>query len=275
MKKIKGIIILVVCAFFLFLSIKAVLGMDDAGEYIRNAVWVEDGKVHAENEGRLVAVVIRPSEWENACDTEMNISFHAPVVRRTVEQLKENNRSWSWKPVYGLKDVSVDNAIFTGAPAAEDDYIIDSDILAGLNAGIQCSENDMTLRENNVSDIRNYGGYTWITSTPADLMDSYSAVSIDDKKAKRYHRFSGSYRWRYSTAEYSSDDTVVFLGIQHGNNLEKDDGLDAGFVYENAESLDSVVSGGSRSVYAGIAVALVICGIVGFFTVKKCFLEKE
>lgn len=276
MKRIKGIIILLVCAFFMFIGVKAVLGTDDTAEYIRSAVWVEDGKVHAENEGRLVAVVVRPSEWENAGDTDMNISFHSTIVRRTVQQLSGSSGSWTWKPVYGLKDVRIDDAIFTGAPSSEDDFIIDSSILAGINIGIECAKNDLIFRENSTSgNVWDYGGYTWITSVPSDLMDSYSTSSMNDKRNKKYDMYSGSYRLRYSVTDYSTDDTIVLLGIQHGNNLEKDSDLDAGFVYENAESLDSVVSGGKSSAFAGIAVVLVICGAVGFFTVKKCFLEKK
>lgn len=277
MKKIKGIIILLICAFFLFLSVKAVLGMDDSGEYIMSAVWVEDGKVHSENEGRLVAVVIRPSEWENACDTEMNISFHSPIVRRTVQQLKGSKGSWDWKPVYGLKDVSVDDAVFTGAPVSEDDFIIDSDILAGINIGIECGEKDLIFRDNSIeADVREYVGYTWLTNVPSDLMDSYTydPTSLHDRKNKKYGLYADSYRFRYNITDYSSDDTVVLLGIQHGNKLEKASGLDAGSAYENLENLESVVSYGKKSAYIGIVVVLVICGIAGFFTVKKCFIEK-
>ena len=105
--KIIGIVLIVIGLFCVFGAFSVNSGAPETAEVISNAVYVSDGKVLPENEGKVVIV---PGTLDAApfVDPETGIVIHDMVAYRKVEKLAiaektKNDKTyevWSWRESY-------------------------------------------------------------------------------------------------------------------------------------------------------------------------------
>ena len=101
-KKIIGIVLIVIGLFCVFGAFSVNSGAPETADVIRNAVYVSDGRVLPENEGKVVIV---PGTLDAApfVDRETGIAINSAVAWRHVEKLyieedtEEETAYWSWK----------------------------------------------------------------------------------------------------------------------------------------------------------------------------------
>ena len=100
--KIIGIVLIVIGLFCVFGAFSVNAGAPETAEVISNAVYVSDGKVLPENEGKVVIV---PGTLDAApfVDRETGIALSSAVAFRHVEKLyieedtEEKTEYWAWK----------------------------------------------------------------------------------------------------------------------------------------------------------------------------------
>ena len=275
-KKAGWVILILICCFFLFVGVKAVWTAPATERQLKSAVWVEDGAVHSENEGKLVAVVFHPGEWENAEDTDMDISFSYPVVRRTVQQLNRVGTRYLWQDVDSGSDTWLTDAVFIGAVQGENAFTIDPQLLVSMNTAVECGESDFTQEAlerltASVEEI-SYDGYLWFSEAPyscmKDLEENLDA-DVFNKTFALYKSYEGARRIRYNVMDLSDVERLVIVGYQQGSTLVKAEDLDSMTVYENASSLDDILKSNKSYLSLGLLIVGIICIGLIVLAVKK------
>jgi len=109
-KKIGGIILIVCALFTAFLGIKAAGNASVNQEIIKDAVYVADGKVLPENEGKIVIVNGTLEAPLPFVDEETGIELDSIVAYRHVEKARvvlgsdEKEDTWSWDSTLNEND---------------------------------------------------------------------------------------------------------------------------------------------------------------------------
>ena len=87
LKKIIGIVLVVIGAGLGFLLFR-----DDGDKVkasmMKDAVYVENGKVLPANEGKVVIVPGKPVMLERAVDKDLNLAFNTPFIKRHLQIYK-------------------------------------------------------------------------------------------------------------------------------------------------------------------------------------------
>lgn len=109
-KKIGGIILIVCALFTAFLGIKAAGNAPGNQEIIKDAVYVADGKVLPENEGKVVIVNGTLEAPLPFVDEETGIELNSIVAYRRVEKARvvlgsdDEEDTWSWNVTLNEND---------------------------------------------------------------------------------------------------------------------------------------------------------------------------
>ena len=109
-KKIGGIILIVCALFTAFLGIKAAGNAPGNQEIIKDAVYVADGKVLPENEGKVVIVNGTLEAPLPFVDEETGIELNSIVAYRRVEKARvvlgsdDEKDTWSWDSTLNEND---------------------------------------------------------------------------------------------------------------------------------------------------------------------------
>ncbi|MEA4912241.1 MAG: hypothetical protein VB092_06510 [Oscillospiraceae bacterium] len=96
--KIRNILLLALGAFLLFLGARALVQTADAADRLADAVYVQDGIVRPENEGRLVVVSGTVTMVAPAYDGVYGLTLDTPAAQRYDERYvwNENAQQWEW-----------------------------------------------------------------------------------------------------------------------------------------------------------------------------------
>lgn len=104
-QRIIGIVLLAASLFTAFLGYRARLNAPENGEILRNAVYVADGSVSPEHEGKVVIAVGTLEAELPFRDKETGISLDSIVTYRRVEKARiaqdpeDGYEKWEWDPV--------------------------------------------------------------------------------------------------------------------------------------------------------------------------------
>lgn len=110
-KKIGGMILAVLGLFSAFLGIKVVSSAPVQKEIVENAVYVADGKILSENEGKVVIVTGTLEAPLPFVDEETGIELNSIVAYRRVEKARvelgsdDEEDTWTWVSVTDERDL--------------------------------------------------------------------------------------------------------------------------------------------------------------------------
>lgn len=103
-KRISGLIVMLAGLLLLIFAIREQTGMPQSLAAARNAAYVSDGQVLAENEGRLVIVTGTLVQEGDTVDELLGLHFDVPVLYRVVEEYTLDTTvgdgTWSWEKRY-------------------------------------------------------------------------------------------------------------------------------------------------------------------------------
>ncbi len=233
-RKIGGGVLILIGAFALFLAIKAVAMAPGQNKELEDAVFITDGKVDPENEGKLVMVLVDDlSDYICAFDDEFALSFHALVARRHVEELQSQAYgALKWVPLYEGADFPNQRDFYGSLLGTE--YEIDGELLnsVGTEHDVQYDElySDELDRFKEFYDgilwFEDYKGRMYITNTDKRFFDDYEVKSGDKTPTSLFYSEQlsevGARRIRFSTHSLDGVNSVVVVGRQEGNKLVKD-----------------------------------------------------
>lgn len=269
MKSLKFILVLIVAVFFIIAGIKAAVGLPEVQKRLKEAVLVEDGCVHPENEGKLVAVVFRLDELSGAVDTDLDIAFTQPIVRRTVQKLVYKNRRYAWLNENSVSEEWLKDAGFIGTKSGADTFLIDDAFLKMLSASHDCWTNDYTPeayeRLCSVADPVESGAYLWFSEAPYSARLDYTPpqdrvlTQSEIHEKDYYDRWVGSRRVRYNYMTAADMAVMTIVGYQQGNRLVYAEDLDTRPIFENASTKDQIVKDNRFYTILGMVIVAVLC----------------
>ena len=259
MRKIGGIAMILIAVCFLALIVKAIVQLPESEQQLRDAVFVEDGVIHPENEGKRVIVFGEPVGEENARDDELSLTLPGAVAVRYVEAFAVHgvgeDREKDWTPLtetstdwlkqrrlYGrvrLGEFEVDNELLLSFPAGRELTLqqLDADEVKALEAHVETVE---------------AMGVLYFSEAPLSCFSGGSANDFDLD-------YEGYRRVHYRYMELKPGETCAVVGLQQGNRLVKDPDLGGNAYYENARSQEDVVHKSSMSTILGMVIVGIIC----------------
>ena len=273
-QKIIGIVLIVIGLFCVFGAFSVNSGAPETAEVIGNAVYVSDGKVLPENEGKVVIV---PGMLNAApfVDRETGIAINSAVAWRHVEKLyieedtEDETEYWAWK---------TDMSAFGGdkkivAPnVALGEFAVAEELLQTLSANQKRTEySEKELNQMGWSTFID-DGKTYLYQgdwMPRDEDTLDSVNTLLDKNA--YRDYVGTYRISYDETDGGPEYTVVAL--QKDGQLVRIPDVTLRAIHSGHLTQDAILENEASSAKGGMITAIVgavLCfGAGAFLIVKK------
>ena len=273
-KKIIGIVLIAIGLFCVFGAFSVNSGAPETAEVISSAVYVSDGKVLPENEGKVVIV---PGALDAApfVDKETGIALSSAVTFRHVEKLyieedtEDETEYWAWKTDMsafgGDKKIVAPNVTLGEFAVAEE-------LLQTLSANKRRTEySEKELNQMGWSTFTD-DGKTYLYQgnwMPRDEDALDSVNTLLDKNA--YRDYVGTYRISYDEMDGGPEYTGVALQ-KDGQLVRVPDvtlqALQSGHLTQ-AEVLENAESSAKGGMIIAIVGAVVCLGAGAFLIVKK------
>lgn len=266
-KRVSGVILMVVGLLLLIFAISEQLGVPQSLALARDAVYVADGQVKAENEGQLVIVTGTLTQSGNVTDPLLGLTFDAPVLYRVVEAYELDSTIgdgvWSWERQYSSDAQELACGYVTG-DVMLGEFTLAEDILSGFPTDsyyASFSGEELTqagLHTETVGDI------TYLTQ--AEGVSQGTTYSIWGLLSNEDVRIS------YQCFDTAQTPTVTLIARQSGNTLTLADLEDVSFssVASGTLTKEEFLSAASEELtqsnlwVALVAVALLAWGVYRF-----------
>lgn len=278
MSLIGGGFLILIGGFFLFVTIKAMVGKPEADRALQEAPFITDGKLDPENEGKNVIYMISTDNLGGTVDDEYGLSFDYPIIHREVEVLKDDGAGHiGWKRVYDSDDLLCDNAFFGDVSG---DVEVQSRLLASLAgtnnilgaSDFKKDELEDFCKRNSTFHTEEYKSVLYITDTDTKYFQDIKRDDVSDRIYKDYKDEVGSYRICYRGTKADGDiDSIVVIGRQVGNSIiyDEEDHIDTLTCYENVHNTEELLEKDGKLFSLGISIfgfgaslAMIIGGII-------------
>ena len=87
-KKIIGVVLLIIGVVIGVLGVLMIIQDKESGKLMKEAIYVGDSALQAENDGKIVIVTGELDLLEPAYDSELGITFYSPKVIRNAQNIK-------------------------------------------------------------------------------------------------------------------------------------------------------------------------------------------
>ena len=268
--KIIGIVLIVIGLFCVFGAFSVNSGAPETAETISNAVYVSDGKVLPENEGKVV-IVPGTLDADPFVDRETGIVIHDIVAYRKVEKLtiaEETNNDktyevWSWRESYDKNEYGgTEKLVAPNVSLGE--FKVASELVQSITLYGQRSEYDKKELNQRGWNVFTDNGKVYL-STEDYLPDEDDSVT----------RLTEDYRHslRVSYVEMSGGPEYTVVALQKDGQLVNvpDVTLQALHIghLTQAEILESAESSAKGGMIAAIVGAVLCFGAGAFLIVRK------
>ena len=271
-QKIIAIVLIVIGLFCVFGIFSVNAGSPKTAEAISNAVYVSDGKVRPENEGKVVIVPGTLDADLPYVDQETGIKINSIVAYREVEKLyvreeTENDKKyeyWSWEQTVNQNDYGGTKKIFA-SNITLGEFGVSEDLIA--NVSLAKHRDDYSdKKELNQRGWREYYDnnktYLYTGDYMPDDGDQYGKLHADCRNTLRVH---------YREMDGGLDYTIIAMQ-QDGKLVRVPDitlqALHPGHVTQ-ADILAAAESDAKVSMIIAIVGAVACLGIGLFLMVKK------
>ena len=273
-KKIIGIVLIVIGLFCVFGAFSVNSGAPKTAEVISSAVYVSDGKVLPENEGKVV-IVPGTLDADPFVDKETGMMISSAVAFRHVEKLyieedtEEETQYWSWKTDIGAfggdKKIVAPNVTLGEFAVAEE-------LLQTLSANQKRTEySEKELNQMGWSTFTD-DGKTYLYQGDWMPRDEDAIDSVNTLLNKNAYRdYVGTYRVAYDEMDGGPEYTVVAL--QKDGQLVRVPDVTLQALQSGHLTQDEVLENAESSAKGGMIIAIVgavVClGAGAFLIVKK------
>jgi len=241
---------------------------------ISNAVYVEDGKVLPENEGKIVIVPGKLEAVTPLVDKITGVELPGVIAKRTVERYEKVQNSdknggiyytLEWKNTILGKDNEFSDVVSSSliAEAKIGEFTIDSNALHHVAVGKPFTDFDyqaVNQRGYNVHPTTNVTYISKMDFMPAGKQDYNSTMQYNGKKVY-YMDYENMPRISYVTQREESGE-YTFIGKQQNGKImyDKDLGMQAAF-----DGLQNPTQFAERVESGGMTGAIVAWALAAFF----------
>jgi multisubunit Na+/H+ antiporter MnhC subunit len=268
-KKIVGIILIAAAVMTVLLGMKA--GFSNNQQIIEDAVYITDGKLLAENEGKVVIVTGALEAPLPFVDQETGVPLHSIFNYRRVEKLSisENTQTekeeWSWNMTVSENDYGgSEKVIAPGVMLGE--FAVSEELLQSVSISQNRTQYDK--KELNKRGWNKFEDDDRVYLYQGDIMP-YE----DSMVGKYYKDYLGSLRVSYDEISPESTLEYTIIGQQKDGKLEKVENLDmtpALSGHLTVEQLHEKAAADTKTaVITAIMIAVALAGIGVFLILRS------
>lgn len=266
--KIGKILLLVLAAFIIALSVKALMDVPDRKAQLEGAVVVENGKILPENEGKLVIVRGAVDMLAPVYDDQLNITINSPKATRQRQVYEETGKNddryeWEWvskenTTMLGEAKIGafrLDDSVLNAFPVDVDYHDFDSAQVRGYNVvetGLGASR----------TVILPYGGY-YYDDRIIDIDTAADTVSFEAMYARE-----GTIAYSYKAFDYDKPREMTVVAVQKGDALVADDNLGA-IVKTEAVGKDDLISSDGTAITIASVIGLIAGAALIYFGLRR------
>lgn len=280
MGKPKGIIMIAVGAIVLFSGIRGHFAAPEIEDTLKDAVYIEDGRVLPENEGKLVVVSGKLESETPLVDSLTGMEFSYPCVTRRVDVYEKSVRdgeiTWNWDAVdfdYSKEGGGINTPSLVSttlvAPTKIGEFNIADSFIVTLSRPIYHEDYD------EYADILAEKGWNLFGGGEDTVYLSKSErlpvkIKKPDTKANRdmYGDLEGITRISYQTVAPNNPLIYTFVGIQQGNDLVESN-IDITTSYRDVKTLEEIASSNKSSSIRALIFTAAIGILLLFFGIKS------
>lgn len=232
-KKIGGIILIVCALFTAFLGIKAAGNAPGNQEIIKDAVYVADGKVLPENEGKIVIVNGTLDAPLPFIDGQTGIELNSIVAYRHVEKARvelgsdDEEDTWIWDSTISENDLGGSKKLVApGVTLGE--FEVAEALLQPVPTFGELDEfyiGEEYDAEWYIFEDKGFDYLYHLEYMPLDDGTVYYDSFFDDNLTSR-QKNEGTLRVRYDVVEDGTGMDYTIIGLQKGGRLEEVEELD-------------------------------------------------
>ncbi len=256
MKKNIGIILCIIGILLCFLPIKALLSIPSYEKNLKSAVTVEDGKIHPENEGKLVLISGKLKAAEQLRDPLTGVKLPGMVADRHVWYFKDDNENWRW---------AARNATYT----KEDNYginaptMISTKLMVPTTLGEFKIAYELLMPVSALTDFKDYNESDLLPEwhigsggRESKYCVSRSSYLPSSGTKSRYADYDSTEKINYSVIDPDNSLDYTIVGIQKGDTLTMSEDLQH-ITYEGILTLDELTKTVLGEAKAGSILGLV------------------
>lgn len=279
MKKI--IILIIAGALILGLGILILVEQPGIQKTLDTAVYVDDGKINSENEGKVVilAGTVEPELPFKDPATDVTIPYFAAYRKAEIFSHVKNTDyeyDWfalAWDPLKENKGVNTEELSSSKfiAPIKIGEYNIDPSIFKE----IETIDKWKDITEDDLGDYGLYIHKSKNDDTTYISEDEYIPDHLTEYKGNKWHDHEDKMRYSYEVYADKGPLEFTVIGIQQGDWIMLDDDLDISYIKKGIHSsedfaVDNVGSNSAMGIgISGAGAALLVLTVYFLFKRKK------
>lgn len=280
MGKAKGIIMIAAGAIVLAVGIQTFVSAPERTGQIESAVYLENGKVLPENNGKIVIVSGKLEAELPLEDSVTGVKLPSPVATRNVQTYEsktiDNETTWDWEPVAndyseegngGINTPSLVSSTLV-APTKIGDFNISEKLLVSLlrTENFKVYDYDV-LTENGWNLFEGQDGVSYLSESEELPLKIIKEDTTTNKF--KYGSYEGRTRIFYQTMASNDPLIYTFVGTQQGNNLVQAKDLKITSVYQGVKTAEELAISNKNSSVGGLFLGIVIGILLMFFGIRS------
>ena len=270
LKKIAGVLLLVIGLFFSVSSLKMIfVDTPKMKSALKDAVYVCQGAINDANDGKIV-IVCGPFELTTpSYDDELGLTIDSIRTSRSKQTMKLNKTTKATKAnAETLTEEEKRNGVLEWSTAYRDktltgegkigNYTLSQDFIDAIVLNGTWHDYDRSELE--------ASGYVWVTDANYSQKDFIEPLSQTQRDYKE-----NDYRYFYDGANFKTSQTVTAIGIQDGDTLRAVAGITNNLMENELDRETAIAQGGvpgfGTSVFSIIfSLIPLLAGVVLLFT---------
>ena len=270
LKKIAGVLLLVIGLFFAVSSLKMIfVDTPKMKSALKDAVYVGQGAINDANDGKIV-IVCGPFELTTpSYDEELGLTIDSIRTSRSKQTMKLNKTTKATKAnAETLTEEEKRNGVLEWSTAYRDktltgegkigNYTLSQDFIDAIVLNGTWHDYDRSELE--------ASGYVWVTDANYSQKDFIEPLSQTQRNYKE-----NDYRYFYDSANFKTSQTVTAIGIQDGDTLRAVAGITNNLMENELDRETAIAQGGvpgfGTSVFSIIfSLIPLLAGVVLLFT---------
>ena len=270
LKKIAGVLLLVIGLFFAVSSLKMIfVDTPKMKSALKDAVYVGQGAINDANDGKIV-IVCGPFELTTpSYDDELGLTIDSIRTSRSKQTMKLNKATKATKAnAETLTEEEKRNGVLEWSTAYRDktltgegkigNYTLSQDFIDAIVLNGTWHDYDRSELE--------ASGYVWVTDANYSQKDFIEPLSQTQRNYKE-----NDYRYFYDGANFKTGQTVTAIGIQNGDTLNAVAGITNNLMENELDRETAIAQGGvpglGTSVFSIIFSFIpLLAGVVLLFT---------
>lgn len=280
MGKAKGIVMIAAGAIVLAVGIQTFVSAPERTGQIESAVYIENGQVLPENDGKLVIVSGKLEAELPLEDSLTGVKLMSPAATRNVQVYEgktiDNETTWDWEPVAndyseegngGINTPSLVSSTLV-APTKIGDFNISEKLLVSLLRTENFKDYDYdALSENGWNLFEGQDGVSYLSESEELPLK----IAKEDTVANKYKYGSYEGRTRIFYQTMASNDPLIytFVGTQQGNDLALAKDLKITSVYQGVKTAEELAISNKNSSVGGLFLGIIIGILLMFFGIRS------